>query len=84
MNTINKIEKQKRATVADLAAEIDVIKNNHLVHIHDCIHRLEDDVKDNRKFFTDRLDKLDNRIWWVLGLTITTLIAIITAHMGGL
>jgi hypothetical protein len=81
MKTLTKIEKQKKATVADLAAEIDVIKNNHLAHIHDCIHRLEDDVKDNRKFFTDRLDRLDNRIWWVLGLTITTLIAIVVERM---
>lgn len=84
MKTLNKIEKAKKATVADLAAEIDVIKNNHLVHIHDCIHRLEDDVKDNRKFFTERLDRLDNRIWWILGLTVTTLVSIMVAHIGGL
>jgi len=84
MKTLNKIEKAKKATVADLATEIDIIKNNHLVHIHDCIHRLEDDVKDNRKFFTERLDRLDNRIWWILGLTVTTLVSIMVAHLGGL
>jgi len=84
MKTLNKIEKAKKATVADLANEIDIIKNNHLVHIHDCIHRLEDDVKDNRKFFTERLDRLDNRIWWILGLTVTTLVSIMVAHLGGL
>jgi len=31
--------------------------------------------------FTDRMDKLDNRIWWVLGLTVTTLIAIVAEGM---
>lgn len=73
-----------RITTKELHAEIKVIKENHLAHIHDCIHRLEGDVKDNRKFFTDRLDRLDNRIWWVLGLTVSTLIAIIGAHFGGI
>ena len=76
--------KMSRITTKELHAEIKVIKENHLAHIHDCIHRLEEDVKDNRKFFTDRLDRLDNRIWWILGLTVTTLISIIVAHMGGI
>lgn len=70
-----------RVTTKELHAEIKVIKENHLKHIHDCIHRLEDDVKDNRKMFTDRMDRLDNRIWWVLGLTVTTLVAIVIEGM---
>jgi hypothetical protein len=73
-----------RITTRELHTELQNVKDNHLAHIHDCIHRLEEDVKDNRKFFTDRLDRLDNRIWWVLGLTVTTLISIIMAHLGGL
>lgn len=81
MKTLNKIEKRKKATVADLAAEIDVIKNNHLVHMAQDIDELKEEIKDNRKFFTDRLDRLDNRIWWVLGLTVTTLIAIVVERM---
>lgn len=81
MKTLNKIEKQKKATVADLAAEIDVIKNNHLVHMAQDIDELKEEIKDNRTFFTDRLDRLDNRIWWVLGLTVTTLIAIVVERM---
>ncbi len=81
MKTLNKIEKQKKATVADLAAEIDVIKNNHLVHMSQDIDELKQDIKDNRSFFTERLDRLDSRIWWVLGLTVTTLIAIVIERM---
>jgi len=73
-----------RVTTKELHREIELIKDNHLAHIHDCIHRLEEDVKDNRKFFTDRLDRLDNRIWWILGLTVTSLISIIVAHLGGM
>jgi hypothetical protein len=73
-----------RVTTKELHREIELIKDNHLAHIHDCIHRLEEDVKVNRKFFTDRLDRLDNRIWWILGLTVTSLISIIVAHLGGM
>ena len=67
----------KRITTQELHAEIKVIKENHLAHIHDCIHRLESDVKDNRKFFTERLDRLDSRIYWILGTIIATLATVI-------
>ena len=67
----------KRITTEQLHAEITVIKENHLAHIHDCIHRLESDVKDNRKFFTERLDRLDSRIYWILGTIIATLATVI-------
>jgi hypothetical protein len=73
----------KRITTQDLAQEIKVIKENHLTHIHDCIHRIEEEVKDQRKYFTNRLDRLDNRIWWVLGMTVTTLVSVMLAVFGG-
>lgn len=67
----------KRVTTQELHREIEQIKNNHLAHLHKCTHDLWDDVKDNRKYFEQRLDRLDNRIFWVLGLTVSTLVAII-------
>jgi hypothetical protein len=73
----------KRITTQDLAQEIKVIKENHLTHIHDCIHRIEEEVKDQRKYFTNRLDRLDNRIWWVLGMTVTTLVSVMLAMFTG-
>jgi len=81
MKTLQKIEGKKKATVADLANEIDIIKNNHLAHMADDIDELKEGIKDNRKFFTERMDRMDNRIWWVLGLTVTTLIAIMVEGM---
>ena len=72
-----------RVTTRELHREIEIIKDNHLAHIHDCIHRLEEDVKDNRKFFTQRLDRLDNRIWWIFGITVTSLISVLVAQFGG-
>lgn len=70
-----------RITTKELHAEIKIIKENHLAHIHDCIHRLEDDVKDNRKFFTERLDKLDNRIWAIVLLSLGTLLSTVIGVM---
>jgi|14_taG_2_1085336.scaffolds.fasta_scaffold01051_13 hypothetical protein len=72
-----KVQLQQQIEINDLAKDIDVIKNNHLAHIHDCIHRVEDEIKENKEHFNGRLDKLDNRIFWVLGLTVTTLAGII-------
>jgi hypothetical protein len=73
-STLKKIEGKKKATVADLATEIDIIKNNHLAHMADDIDELKEDIKENRKFFTERMDRLDTRIWWIMGLTVTTLL----------
>ena len=63
--------------IKDLAKEIETVKDVHLVHIHDCIHRVEDELKENKKHFNGRMDRLDNRIFWVLGLTVTTLAGVI-------
>lgn len=73
-STMQKIEGKQRATVADLAGEIDIIKNNHLAHMAQDIDELKEDIKENRKFFTERMDRLDTRIWWIMGLTVSTLL----------
>lgn len=65
--------------IKDLAKEIETVKDVHLVHIHDCIHRVEDELKSNKEHFNGRIDKLDNRIFWVLGLTVSTLVSIIAS-----
>ena len=73
-STMQKIEGKQRATVGDLATEIDIIKNNHLAHMAQDIDELKEDIKENRKFFTERMDRLDTRIWWIMGLTVSTLL----------
>lgn len=65
----------------NLANQIDVIKNNHLAHMADDIDELKEAVKENRSFFEAKFDKLDNRIWWIVGLTVTTLFAIVVEKM---
>ncbi len=42
------------------------------------MYSLHQDIKENRKYFDNRLDKLDGKIWGLVMLTISTLIAVIT------
>lgn len=51
-------------------------------HLHDDVDELKDAVKENRNFFQERLDRLDNRIWWVLGLSVSTMITVLIAVFG--
>ena len=68
-----------RVTTKELQSEIEQIKNNHLSHIMTDIDELKEDIKDNRNFFTERLDRLDNRIYWTLGIVVTTLLTFVGA-----
>jgi len=70
-----------RVTTQQLAQEIDTIKNNHLAHMAQDIDELKEDLKDTRKEFNNKLDRLDSRIWWILGLTVTTLVTILVSSM---
>jgi len=67
----------KRITTQELHSEIEQIKNNHLAHMAEDIDELKEAVKDNRTFFIDRLDRLDNRIFWILGMVMTTLVTLV-------
>ena len=67
----------KRITTQELHKEIEQIKNNHLAHMMEDIDDLRDSVKENRRFFQDRLDRLDNRIYWILGMVMTTLVTLL-------
>jgi len=74
----------KRVTTQELAKEIEQIKNNHLAHMMEDIDDLRASVKENRKFFQERLDRLDNRIILIMGGTITTLVTLLAALIGGM
>lgn len=74
----------KRVTTQELAKEIEIIKENHLQHIAEDIDELQEAVKENRQFFIDRLDRMDNRIWLILGATVSTLITILGTIIAGM
>jgi len=69
-----------RVTTEKLHQELTITQNN-LEHVHDCIHRLEKEVKDSRVFYTVRLDRLDNRIWMLMALTFTTFLTLFASLM---
>ena len=73
-----------RVTVKHLHNEIDQIKKNHLAHMAQDIDELREAVKDNRTFFQGRLDRLDNRIYMIMGGVGTTLVTLLVALIGGI
>ena len=74
----------KRITTQELHSEIEQIKNNHLAHMAEDIDELKDAVKDNRDFFIGRLDRIENRIFWILGMVLTTLVTLVATLVGGM
>ena len=56
--------------IALLKKDVAEIKDNHLAHMKDDIDRIERNV-----------DKIDNRIWWVLGILVSTQVASMIANM---
>ena len=71
----------KRITTQDLHNRLTIIETNHLAHIEQDLDNLDTAVKENRKYFETRLDRLDNRIWGLVLLTISTLGATLAGMM---
>ena len=76
MITTAKTERAKIVTkdtdteIAFLKRDVETIRDNHLAHMKDDIDRIE-----------RKVDKIDNRIWWVLGVLISTQVASMIANM---
>jgi hypothetical protein len=63
----------------DLHNEIRIIKENHLAHIAEDIDNLSLELKDTKEVFDKRFDRLDERLWLVVGLVVTTLVGIVVS-----
>jgi len=48
------------------------------------IDELKEEVKESRTFFHSRLDRLDNKIMWILGILLTTAASAIIAMLAGI
>ena len=55
------VTEQNAKDIVDIKHSIETIKNNHLAH-------LESDMCKQTK----AIEKIDNRIWWVLGLLVVS------------
>jgi hypothetical protein len=76
--TAQVVKMNNRTTVKDLAVEIDAMKcDNTIQHaqMRDRMDSLQEELKSNKKWFDTRLDKLDNRIWAIVMLTLGSLLA---------
>ena len=65
--------------IHELHSEIQNIKDNHLVHIAQDIDKLSAELKDTKDVFDKRFDRLDERLWLVVGLVVTTLVGIVVS-----
>ena len=77
----HQIDFEQQIQINDLAKDIELIKDNHLAHMAQDIDDLKIEIKDNREHFDKKLDRLDNRIWWVLGLAVSTLVSVLLGSM---
>jgi len=65
--------------IHELHSEIEVIKNNHLHHLQMDLTNLSNELKDTKDVFDKRFDRLDERLWLVIGLVVTTLVGIVVS-----
>lgn len=77
------VDLQQQMQINDLHKEISLIKDNHLAHIADDIDKLAVELKDTKEIFDKRFDRLDERLWVVVGLVVTTLISIVVSGIFG-
>ena len=45
---------------------------------------LQGQIKENRTFFTERLDRLDSRIWLIMVGTVSTLFTVVVTLVSGM
>ena len=71
-----------KITTQELHSKIEQLeKSNDLQHGHlsDRVDELRDAVKDNRTFFTNAIESLDKKIWALVLLTLSTLLATVAS-----
>jgi polyhydroxyalkanoate synthesis regulator phasin len=64
------VTKDTDTEIALLKRDVETIRDNHLKHMKDDIDRIE-----------RKVDKIDNRLYWVLGILVSTQIASMIANM---
>ena len=67
-----------KPTAQSVQADLITLKEqNTLEHsaLETKVDHLQEQIKENKSFFTERLDRLDNRIWTIVILTLGSLLA---------
>lgn len=77
------VTKRNSEDITSIKNAIDTIKNNHLHHIETDVAGVKKDLDHLKADLTKqdkKIDKMDNRIWWVLGiLVVSTVIGMVKA-----
>ena len=79
-----KVTNMPKTTTLELSNKIEQLeKSNDLQHGHlsDRVDDLKEAVKDNRAFFTSAIESLDKKIWALVLLTISTLLATVASML---
>lgn len=69
---IRNIRNSTNTEIALIQQELHTIKTNHLHHMKEDIDRVE-----------KKVDKIDSRIWWVLGILVASTVGTLLANMLG-
>jgi hypothetical protein len=76
-----------KPTAQTVQAELVQLKKENTKEHHaleNKVNDLQEQIKENRTFFTQRLDRLDNRLWIIMAGTITTLVTVIASIVGAM
>lgn len=73
------VNNEHKYQLEKLHQEIDTIKNNHLHHMQLNLNELDIALKETKTEIKERFDKLDERLWLVVGLVVTTLVGIVVS-----
>ena len=75
---------EQQAEIIKLQKDVETIRDNHLAHMAQDIDELKLGLKENRSFFLERLDKIDTKIFWIMGFTVTTLVTVLVSVIGSM
>ena len=76
-----------KPTAQTVQAELVQLKKENTKEHHaleNKVNDLQEQIRENRTFFTQRLDRLDNRIWIIMAGTITTLVTVLASIIGAM
>jgi len=76
-----------KPTAQTVQAELVQLKQENTKEHHaleNKVNDLQTQIKENRTFFTQRLDRLDNRLWIIMAGTITTLVTVLASIVGAM
>lgn len=85
MNNPEKITELPKADLnhKDLYMEIMLIKENHLKHLSKDVDELKVELKEQRKDTKNMFEKVENRLWWLMGVVTVTMIGVIVKVVVG-